>query len=42
MSLNFDALRPNPRLSLGQKLWQINGGLVFLLLCLVGIGAAML
>ena len=42
MSLNFDALRPNPRLSLGQKLWQINWGLVFLLLCLVGIGAAML
>ncbi|MEJ1995113.1 MAG: rod shape-determining protein RodA [Limibacillus sp.] len=42
MSLNFDALRPNPRLSLGQKLWQINWGLIFLLLCLVGIGAAML
>ncbi|MEJ2026084.1 MAG: rod shape-determining protein RodA [Limibacillus sp.] len=29
-------------LSLGQKLWQINWGLIFLLLCLVGIGAAML
>ena len=42
MSLNFDSLRPNPKLTLGQKVWQINWGLVFLLLCLAGIGCAML
>ena len=42
MSLSFDSLRPNPKLSLGQKVWQLNWGLIFLLLCLVGVGCAML
>jgi rod shape determining protein RodA len=42
MSLNFDSLRPNPRLTLGQKVWQINWGLVFLILCLAATGCAML
>jgi rod shape determining protein RodA len=42
MSLNFDSLRPNPRLTLGQKIWQINWGLVFLIGCLAATGCAML
>jgi rod shape determining protein RodA len=42
MSLSFDSLRPNPRLSLGQKFWNISWGLVFLILLLATIGCGML
>jgi rod shape determining protein RodA len=36
------SLSRNPELSLGQKIWQINWGLVFLVAFLGGIGCAML
>ncbi|WP_119167685.1 rod shape-determining protein RodA [Algihabitans albus] len=35
-------LRRNPELQLGQKIWQLNWGLVLLVLLLAGIGFAML
>ncbi len=42
MSLSFTSLRPNPRLTLVQKVWNISWGLVLLILLLAVIGGGML
>ena len=42
MALSGSGLQRNPEMPLGEKIWQINRGMVFVVLLLAGFGFAML